>query len=229
MTIRALWLAALLAAFAVAGCANLSGYNVPPSATPSGTATATPGSTASPAPCNTATPSTNANVVYVGMSFAIAPTADPTFGPLAGFGDASSGTIPQFAGPIEVSVGDVVEFVNVEAIGDSEIFHDAVSFGNVTSFPAQPYPFASPAAAGSAITSSAWSSGQIESFDADQNECLSQPFSVPAVGAYLFGDYDTYNSTSSLRGVIVATAASASARSRRPFRVPGRAAWSMRR
>jgi hypothetical protein len=149
------------------------------------------------------------------MSFAIAPTSDPTFGTLAGFGDATSGTPPQFAGRISVVVGDVVQFVNTEAVGVSEIYHSAVGFGSDATFPPQPYPFPSPTALGTAIGTSPWSTGLIESFDPNDDECLSQPFTVPAVGTFLFGDSTYYNS-SSLRGVIVAAQSATSARRVRP-------------
>jgi hypothetical protein len=208
--------AALACAAALVACERVgAGYYGPdtnPSASPSASASLPPGNCASPSA-----------TVLIGMSSAFALDQDPTFGPLAGYADVTNAE-PTQAGVVDATVGESVQFVNLEA---AAVNHSAVGFpaagSGASGFPAVPYAFPSAAASPSSATvigTAYWSTGRIAPSSGDP--CYSQSFTVPAAGTYYFGDLDYYNTITSLRGVIVVSAATQARRGAAGARPPRR-------
>lgn len=177
-----------------------------------------PSGSAAPLVC--ATPDINdLNVVYVAMSADMTPSTDAQghsiFG-YATYADAvNEGYPPQTSAVVNVAMGELVQFINMEPLG-STIAHSAVGF--TSSFPTVPYSFPSGSdqQVGDVLTNVAasnavpWSTAEIEPPDDStiDSYCASQVFQAGSTGTFYFGDYDTYNSSASMRGEIVVGAGS---------------------
>lgn len=184
-------LAAAACFIGVNGCANLGGGGSVVAPTP------TPSATASAIAC-IATASANAQIVAI--SPLITPTADPTYGVIAGYGLVASGNSNNVAAPIIVLPAATIQFFNNDD-SSSQLRYSAVGIAGATAFPAPTFTFppAAVAAIGTQISKTAtWSTGLIA------GQCYSQPFTIAAAGTYYFGDY-TYYGLANVRDVIVAT------------------------
>ena len=157
------------------------------------------------------------------MSLGIAP-ADSDYGILFAYGAVdSNGDVPAIAAPVEGTVGEVVQFVNLDAYDPSSLtLRSAAGFPGATGFPAIPYSF--PAAdysvLNTGIGASAWSTGLILPSPATSAPCYSQTFKLAQAGTYYFGDVLYYNAyVTSPRGVVVVTNAARTKgrRGRRPL------------
>lgn len=194
-----------------ATCAHLPQSAVPgPNPSPSASASPSPMPSGSGA-CNIAAVNTTAFIV---ISVEVLPTTAPIYGPINGYVEANTdGTFSLSAQIVTLHSNDIVQFVNVDAdIQSAAIYHSAVGFPQATSFPTMPYTFpaATAQALGTSISSAEWSTGR---FGVPGVLCYSQAFSL-SPGTYYFGDYDFYNSLTSLRGVIVVQASSTQAKRR---------------
>jgi len=206
---RLLWVAIAALAFPI-GCRSVGTNGVTPTFSP--TPSATPSPTATPSGC--ATPdSQNPNVVYVGMTSALAVVDDPTYGLVGGYAvfDPSGSNQPvtasvlnqQTPGGPPITSQNTIQFFNFEPNGAS-IVHSAVGFTG-SGFPKKPFAFPTPEASptASAISNTAaWSTGLIT---VPQNTlCFSQEFTLKP-GIYYFGDYSYYNLTTFQDVLVVAT------------------------
>jgi hypothetical protein len=168
-----------------------------------------------PSPVSSATPqacgvAASADV-YVAMSFGIAP-ADSDYGVVYAYGAVdSSGDVPAVAAPVEGTVGEVVQFVNLDAYDPTSLtLRSAAGFPGATGFPAVPYTFAAAdySVLNTVIGSAAWSTGLILPSPTTSAPCYSQTFSLSQAGTYYFGDVLYYNAyVTSPRGVVVVTSA----------------------
>ena len=129
------------------------------------------------------------------------------YGQIAGYAFTNAdGSVGDQTEPIAVSVGQVIQFANYDGFQPVEILHTATGFPNAKGFPSIPYAFPKSAftQVGDAITAGNWSTGAIPPGNGS-TVCYSQPFTVPAAGTFYFGDAEYYNTTTSLRDVIVVT------------------------
>ena len=123
----------------------------------------------------------------------------------------SSGDVPAVAAPVEGTVGEVVQFVNLDAYDPTSLtLRSAAGFPGATGFPAVPYTFAAAdySVLNTVIGSAAWSTGLILPSPTTSAPCYSQTFSLSQAGTYYFGDVLYYNAyVTSPRGVVVVTSA----------------------
>jgi hypothetical protein len=198
---------------AAGGCAHVANETPAAAPTPSAGATSSASASASASPTPSPTPSglctittrdPNATVVVsIDPDFAAASTTYGTVFGYAVYDPTGTATFPPSAQAISAKTSDLVVFANYDP---GTITHSAAGFAGATSFPAEPYPIPTNegAALATSITSSAWSTGPLQSFgNSSSTVCYSQTFSLPSPGTYYFGDDPLYNSPSSYRGVIV--------------------------
>lgn len=196
MTERRIFVA-MIACAALAACssldAHLSPYYTAPGSGATATATATSIATGTNSSSNTCTNGTTPTASVVIDMSALIGAGTSTAGAIMGYADNTLTSIAT-SDPISVSVGSTVQFFNAES---TAVTHSAAGLTSA-SFP-NAYSFASSLmfASGTAITTAGpWSTGYLPM------GCVSQVFTVPAAGTYLFGDLTSY--ASGFRGVIVA-------------------------
>lgn len=182
-------------------CAHLPaddyGFATP---TPSGDSTGSP--TPEPGPCATEDV-TDANVVYVSMNADVTPAQNSAGGNIFGYAAYDingGGAIPSASAVVTMTPSQLLQFINTDP-NPSNVSHSAVGFSQ-GGFPPVPYAFptGSDLQTGHAITATGsgapWSTGEIAP------GCFSQVFSVTA-GTFYFGDFNTYNTSSSMRDQVV--------------------------
>jgi hypothetical protein len=199
-------------AAALADCERAGAGYTNPSADSSASPAPSASASLAPSTCVTSPSAT----VLVGISSGFGEFLDPQFGELAGYADVTTAE-PALAAAVTATTSDTVQFVNLES---ASVNHSAVGFpaagSGASGFPAVPYAFPSAAASPSANTTigtTFWSTGRIAP-SSSGNPCYSQAFTLPSAGTYYFGDFDYYNTITSLRDVIVVT----SSADRRPHR-----------
>ena len=155
-----------------------------PTATPTASPTPVP---ATPTPSPTPVPSAQPQVVYLNFSFA---RANSTYGTLAFYAPIASATAAE---PITAVAGSHLLFINSDTSP-----HTASGLGSA-GFPASFTNANGPAASGSTVDASAWSTGTLSPGG------TSTPFTLGPPGTYYFGCY--YHYSLPMQDVIVSTPA----------------------
>lgn len=192
-------------------CAHLPpedyGFPPHPSSSPSSTPSGSPSPTPTPGPCATEDV-TDANVVYVSINPDVTPAKDSANNDIFGYAPYDingGGAVPGTSAVVPMSSTQLLQFVNTD-LNPNNVSHSAVGFAQ-NGFPATPYTFpaGSDLPIGHAVTTtptsgggSPWSTGEIAP------GCFSQVFTVTQ-GTFYFGDFNTYNTGSSMRDEIVVT------------------------